>query len=166
MMSTSRSYSASSPIPTHFERATCEEIDCPRFLKGFSVKIPLDDDLYAGRVRAAREMGAAVEALVTDNDWTPVDVTVPPWDVDIDGVVRNMPQGKFHLFLFPPGTTCTMAAQHKKRRDREPEFYVNSRFNNKQQRVVGGQQLRGDDWLESFAEDLDAKARRRKEGAY
>jgi hypothetical protein len=147
-----RNYRASAPPATHFDPATCEDVDCPRWLGGFAVNIPVADGLYAGRVRAARAMGPAVEVLVTDGDWTPVDVTVPPWDVDIDKAVGMLGAGRWHVFLYPPGTTCPMQSQHRKRRDR-PFLFTRE---DQDQRVAHTP----DGWLEDFAEHQDRLARR------
>lgn len=40
-----KTYQVSSPFSTHWRKATCEEVDCPNYLRGWKTILPVGSDL-------------------------------------------------------------------------------------------------------------------------
>lgn len=122
-----KTYSIRSPLATHFRPATCQEVDCANYAKGWLTRLDTavpqqaqlanDIRLKLGRKFLAVERGTVVE------------------------------------FTFPPGQQCF--AQHRVPLDR-PEFYVvrdgDWRGN---PRGTAPVQRNADDWLDDFANHQD-----------
>lgn len=90
-----KTYSIASPLATHFRPATCQEVDCANYAKGWLTRLDTADPKQAGlandiRMKLGRKFMAVERGTVVE-------------------------------FTFPPGQQCF--AQHRVPLDR-PEFFV------------------------------------------
>lgn len=135
-----QTYKISRPPATHTRPATCAEVDCPDFVKGYTVRLPRGDDRIVLLRRAA-------------DGW-------------VDGFKREMCEvtgidSAEQEFLFNPGSPCLKATTHRCTLDR-PEIYVvreGDWRNARTARLIRRHQ-RPEHWVEDMQENLDAVARR------
>lgn len=128
------SFEVRSPLGADFWRkATCEEVDCPRFLQGWVSRI--DEGTTLGQAQAAY--------IRSDRSRKALEVRTP------EGLTE---------FRYPPGQTCFRADEHRIRNDRPAIHLVRGgdwRGPTSPARVFE----RPDQWVETFAEHQDRLAR-------
>lgn len=131
-------HQAAAPAATHRKIATCEEVDCPRFLSGFDLILPdPPPDIPASHPRCATPQDAALCGYCVHHERLRY---IRSGDSgrefrehhDQEGMVR---------FRFPPGTQCFQP--HTAPNGREAIYLIND------------QKVRGRDWTDSLGESLD-----------
>lgn len=90
-----RTFQITSPLSTHWRKATCQEVDCPHYLNGWRVRV---EGLPAEMLHAARTSGRKYAELhvAEDESW----------------------------LVFEAGQACFRAEQHRKLLDRQEIFIV------------------------------------------
>ena len=125
---TFKTYQVVAPLSTHWRRATCEEVQCPHFLHGWSSTIDENTELGMSQAYYIRkESGRSF----TEQQLGP----------------------RVTRFDFTAGQPCFARDSHKIRLEREELFYVKGgdwRGNPLQTRPR--QHTRPEFWLEDFAE--------------
>lgn len=91
-----KTYQVVAPKSTHTRPATCEEVGCEPFLKGWTTR--LDRAAQAGMIDTLKRSGRPIQ-----HQWT-------------DGPVQ--------VFLFAPGTPCFKSSQHRAPLHRPPLHVV------------------------------------------
>lgn len=130
-----QSYGFRAPLQTHYRQGTCDEVDCPAWLAGWTTTVPAGSELE-GMVRRAC---AGLE----------------------DGVrrpFREVTEGERVTFVFEPGTTCFRANEHKVRLERESVFVVSD--GDHRSRKLRHIYDRPDQWVDDFATHQDRISRR------
>lgn len=85
-------YRIAMPLATHWEVASCEDIDCAAFLNGWRTVLPADSDLISTLKRSGRKYREERQE---------------------DGTIA---------FLFAPGQTCFAQLTHRRQSDRPGLF--------------------------------------------
>ncbi len=134
-----QTYRISRPAATHTRPATCAEVECPDFVKGYTVHLPRGDD----RIALLREAAAG----------------------RVDGLKRSMRDvtsidSADQVFLM--GGPCLKATQHRAPVDR-PEIYVVRGGDWRTNLGLIRKHSRPEHWVEDMQETFDA-VRRRVEG--
>lgn len=117
-----KTYSVLSPLRTHFRPATCEEIDCPHYLKGWRSAYDARDQTSRGgafRIWYVREQSGRRFVELGSGRWE-IQTTV-------DGAqIRKLilGDGPLTVFEFAPGQMCFEAATHRITLERDPIFVV------------------------------------------
>lgn len=131
-----KTYRASSPIASHFRKATCEEIDCKFWREGWTLR--------------KQDMSAQDLYLVTH--------------IGKRYTEHHMEEGVDYL-VFEPGQSCFAEAQHFIPLDRPAFFYrgqgdfraiggpPESASSKRWERDAVS--MRAEDWVDSFANDVD-----------
>jgi hypothetical protein len=98
-----RTFSVRQPLATHWRRATCEEVECEAFHRGWVTTVPPESQEYVDLARACRG--------------------------EVDGFRRGAAPGSpevtaegFLRFTFPAGQLCLRASAHKIHNDEMPIF--------------------------------------------
>lgn len=133
-----QTYRIARPVATHTRPATCEEVGCPDFLKGWITRLPIGDpriallkDAAAGRVDGLkREM------------------------LDVTGIDSAESE-----FLFNPGSPCLKATTHRIGIDR-PEIYLVRGGDWRANTGLIRRHTRPEHWVEDMQENLEAVERR------
>ncbi len=134
-----QTYRISRPTATHTRPATCEEVDCPDFVKGYVVRLPRGD----GRIALLRDAAAG----------------------RIDGLKRSMREvtgvdsAEQEFLMNGP---CLKATQHRAPVDR-PEIYLVRGGDWRANTGLIRKHTRPEHWVEDMQETFDA-TRRRIEG--
>jgi len=133
-----QSYQILAPTPTHWRRATCEEVDCVNYRCGWSSLI--DTNTQLGKQQAEyirRQSGRKF-------------------------VAEKMPELGFIKFTFEAGQICF--SEHKARIDK-PEIYL-LRQGDSRTRATGGIHRfdRADQWLDNFSSHQDRLKTLRERG--
>jgi len=119
-----KTYRIIAPISTHFRPATCTEVQCPNYLKGWKVHV---EKLPPELLHAAKTSGRRYREL-------------------------HVAEGETYL-VFEPGQPCFQAGEHKTRIDK-PELYVvqggDHRGNPRGTQTL--RHASADDWVNDFAE--------------
>jgi len=131
-----QTYKVSRPAATHSRPATCEEVECPDFVKGYVVRLPRGDD----RIALLREAAAG----------------------RVDGLKRSMADvtgidSAEQVFLM--NGPCLKATQHRVPIDR-PEIYLVRGGDWRANLGLIRKHARPEHWVEDMQESLDATARR------
>lgn len=98
-----QTYRVASPISTHTRPATCEEVGCPQFLRGWVTKVPIGSPEHQ-----------MMKQILSRH--SPDKLRREAKDITSIG----SPNAEY---LFPPGTPCFKASTHRKSLDR-PEMYL------------------------------------------
>ena len=94
-------YRVAMPLATHWEAATCEDVDCPAFLNGWKTVLPADSDLVGVLRRSGR--------LFTE-------------ECEEAGMLT---------FVFPAGQPCFAASTHRQQSGRPGLYiHANRETNN------------------------------------
>lgn len=121
-----KTYEIIAPLQTHFRNATCAEVECPGYVKGWKSIVPSDSPqaVYI-RAQSGRRF------------------------------VEKAADGGMAEFVFEPGQQCFASDKHRVPLEREP-FYIarggDARGNPLRERRV---HTRASDWQEDFAGHLD-----------
>lgn len=134
-----KSHVLAQPLTTHWRRATCAEVDCPRYLNGW--KSPLDLSTEDGR-NCALWIRTMSGLRFTEEITGPDQVT----------------------FLFPAGQMCARADRHRLPLDRPPVMLV--RGGDHRGNPTGYRRLFGkaEDWRDDLWEHLDVLRDQRARG--
>jgi hypothetical protein len=134
-----RTYAVAAPAATHWRRATCVEVECGAWARGWRTVLDMADAEQANRALYIRTMSGR---RFTEARTGPSEVT----------------------FSFPPGQPCFRAAEHRVRTAR-PELYV-VRAGDWRGNPTGWkrQHTRPEHWVEDFAENQDALRTRYERG--
>lgn len=90
-----KTYAATRPLDTHWVPATCEEVDCEPFLKGWSINVaPLSDQ----DITAIKSFGYRYSVLSVSAEET--------------------------LWIFDAGQPCFKATTHRREINRPPIFFT------------------------------------------
>lgn len=119
-----RTYAVVSPLPTHWRKATCAEVDCPHYLKGWGVRV---ENCTPDLLHTARTSGRRFREV-------------------------HVSEGENWL-AFEAGQPCFQAARHVKQIDRPPLFLVRGGDHRTTATgSTTGQQLSADNWVDNFRE--------------
>lgn len=132
-------YRASSPLPTHFRVATCQEFGCTAYNNGWSyVKVELERENLLYKVTHAgkryREMLAPVPYKDANDEWQ-----LGP---------------EMLCLIFEPGQACFQAATHRVPIGR-PEFFFAGKGDFRSFRQQEARRLNREDWVDLFENDMD-----------
>lgn len=114
-------FQTTSPVETHYRKASCAEIDCPAYVNGWSYK---KEDLTAQDLYIATHSG---------RNWREVHI----------GPGEN-------YIVFDSGQSCFAAGTHVISLER-PAFYFVGRGDWRSYVTTSAQQMRGVDWVDRFA---------------
>lgn len=120
-----QTYAIRAPLETHFRKATCREVDCPHYLKGW--KTVADESTDLGQRQAAYIRHTAGRHFTEERN--------------VEGVTT---------FVFPAGQTCFRSGDHQVRLDR-PEIFLKV-GGDWRGFTTPPQVMRADDWQEDFEE--------------
>lgn len=122
-----KTYGASLPLATHWVPATCEEVDCEPFLKGWSINVaPLSEQ---------------DRAVITNAGYRYIELPVQEGET---------------LWVFEAGQPCFKSSTHQREIGRPPVFYTRGgdwRGDPSGARPYVHQ--RPEDWVDDFANYLD-----------
>jgi hypothetical protein len=133
-----QTYQILAPTPSHFRAATCAEVECPAYLRGWTTTLDLSTDLgQAQQNYIVRQSGRKFS------------------------VIRTGPNGCMAEFTFEPGQRCFKSADHRLRLFDKPELYI-VRDGDWRNRTGGHRQFTGhhaaEDWKDHFANHQDQLA--------
>lgn len=118
-----KTYQIVSPLSTHWRPATCAEVDCPNYLKGWRLRV---EGLPLEMLHAAKTSGRKFSELdVTENE---------------------------HWLIFEAGQPCFRAAEHRKLLDKQEIFVVRDGDFRGNPTGNVRRHTRVDYWLEDFSE--------------
>lgn len=132
-----KTYQIVAPVSTHFRPATCKEIECAGYTRGWKTTV-LPDSPQARYIR--HSSGRKFTEAKNENG---------------DGTV---------VFTFPPGQTCFRAADHRKSLEREPFYVVRGGDTRGDPRQEAPRRFRSGDWVENFADHQQSISDRIKRG--
>lgn len=121
-----KTYQIVSPISTHWEPATCAQVDCPEYRNGWRVRI---EGLPPEMVHAARTTGRKfMELEVAHNE---------------------------HWLVFEAGQPCFRASQHRRLLDKQEVFIARDGDFRGNPTGNVRRHTRPEFWVEDMAENLD-----------
>jgi hypothetical protein len=123
------------PLATHFRTATCAEVNCAGYERGFKTIVPADGP-QATYIRA--QSGRRF-----------IETRQP------DGMVE---------FVFPPGQQCFQSAGHRLPLHREPTYYVRDGDHRGNPWGTRALQMRPIDWVDAFQDHQSKVADARERG--
>ena len=131
-----KTYGLRAPLATHFREATCEEVGCEPYRRGWVTW--LDSIAQSDLIQTVRNSGRKPSAVLHE-----------------DGRIG---------FVFEAGTRCFKAHLHRLPLDREPLYVV--RAGDWRGNPTGEQRVhvRGTDWVEDMQESLEQTRRRQERG--
>lgn len=134
-----KTYSIAAPLSSHWRPATCAEIDCPRYLKGWRVHV---EQLPAELLQTARTARHKVNGR-----WVPYRYSE-----------LHVAEGQTYL-VFEPGQPCFEAETHRTRIE-QPELYIvrDGDWRGNPRGTQARQHSRPEHWVEDFAEHQDRLA--------
>ena len=122
------------PPATHYRPASCAEIECEPFTKGWATRLDKGTQ---------QDMIDLLKVVCAGNG---ADRVIRPYKMVDEGVSL--------MFIFQPGTPCFRAGVHKVPLEREPFYIVRRgdwRVNLGDQRIHAN----GEDWVDDFAANQD-----------
>lgn len=119
-----KTYSIAAPLSTHYRPATCQEVDCPRYLNGWRVHV---EQVGPELTHTAKNSGRRYQEL-------------------------RVAEGQTYL-VFEAGQPCFQASEHRMRIDR-PELYIvrDGDWRGNPRGTQARQHARPEHWVEDFAE--------------
>lgn len=138
-VSTMQTYAIKAPRITHTRPATCEEVGCPQFLKGWITKVPIGSKYH-------NDLKQAVGKHPQDG--------IRRDGREITGI--GSPEAEF---LFNPGTPCFKASTHRKKLDR-PELYLVRGGDWRANTGLIRRHTKPEHWVEDMQTTLDRVGRR------
>lgn len=131
-----KTYELAAPVATHWRKATCAEIDCPRYLNGWRVHV---EQIGPELEHAAKTSGRRYQEL-------------------------RVAEGQTYL-VFEAGQPCFQMSEHRKRIEK-PELYVvrDGDWRGNPRRTEARQHARPELWVEDFAEHQQGLARVQERG--
>lgn len=118
-----KTYSIAAPASTHFRKATCQEVDCPRYLNGWRVHV---EQIGPELTHAAKTSGRRYREM-------------------------RVAEGQTYL-VFEAGQPCFQAGEHRKRLDR-PELFIvrDGDWRGNPRGTEARRHARPEDWVDDFA---------------
>lgn len=130
-----KTYQILSPTSTHWRAATCEEVDCPNYLKGWRLRI---EGLPVDMLHAAKTSGRKFTELnVSENE---------------------------HWLVFAAGQPCFRAQMHRALLDKQEIFIVRDGDYRGNPTGNVRKHTRPEFWQEDFAEHQGKLAQRIQQG--
>lgn len=130
-----KTYQIVSPLSTHWERATCQQVNCPDYQNGWRVKL---EGLPPEMAHAARNSGRKyAEMEVSQNE---------------------------HWLVFEAGQPCFRAAEHRRLLDKQEIFIARDGDFRGNPTGNVRRHTSPEFWLEDFAEHQDKLARQIQQG--
>jgi len=130
-----KTYQIVSPLSTHWEPATCAQVDCPEYLNGWRVRV---EGLPAEMVLAARTTGRKFTELeVAHNE---------------------------HWLVFEAGQPCFRASLHRRLLDKQEIFIARDGDFRGNPTGNVRKHTRPEFWVEDFADHQDRLARQIQQG--
>lgn len=121
-----KTYQIVSPLNTHWESATCKEVDCPDYLKGWKLRV---EGIPPEMLHAARTCGRRFTELdVTENE---------------------------HWLIFEAGQPCFRAHEHRRLLDKQEIFVVRDGDFRGNPTGNVRKHTRPEFWVEEMSENLD-----------
>lgn len=144
-----KSYVLASPVDTHFRPATCQEVECAGYTKGWVSAFDGTDPEDVPKINWVRDF---CDRQFTEHRG----VRVPK--LDGGTAVALDDAGPLTVFVFPPGQMCFEAADHRMTLEREPLYVVRDGDwrGNPTGRVR--EHANGDDFVDDFGEHQDKLA--------
>lgn len=130
-----KTFAMVSPIETHMRQATCEEVGCDHYTRGWRVHV---EALTPELLHAAKTAGRRYRE-------------------------EHVADGQTYL-VFEPGQPCFKAATHRAPIGRPPLFVVRDGDYRGNPRGTPSRQLRPDQWVDDFATHQDKLADEFKKG--
>lgn len=130
-----KTYQIVSPLSTHWEKATCQQVSCPDYFKGWRVKI---EGLPPEMVHTARNCGRKFSELEVSADE--------------------------HWLVFEPGQPCFRANDHRRLLDKQEIFIVRDGDFRGNPTGSVRRHSQPSDWQEDFAEHQDRLAQQIQRG--
>lgn len=130
-----KTYQIVSPISTHWRPATCADVDCPEYTRGWKIRI---EGLPPEMVHAAKTSG---------RKYTELDVNESE-----------------HWLVFEAGQPCFRAQLHRKILDKQEIFIVRDGDFRGNPTGNVRRHTRPEHWTEDFAEHQDQLARQIQQG--
>lgn len=118
-----KTYQIVSPLSTHWRPATCAEVDCPEYIKGWKLRV---EGLPPEMVHAAKTCG---------RKFTELDVTADE-----------------HWLIFEAGQPCFRSAQHRRLLDKQEIFVVRDGDFRGNPTGNVRKHTRPEHWVEDFSE--------------
>lgn len=137
-MITHQTFEISAPLPTHWRPASCEEVECRAFMRGFKIELDASTDEGA---RALADIAA---------------VYGKAWMTRIGPTMVR--------FTAPPGTPCFRRAQHRLPLERDPLFRLKDGAPGQYRRGMRSVIMNEGEWLDRFAEHQGSIADARQRG--
>lgn len=131
-----KSYEVSRPRATHFRKATCQEVDCPNYARGWRTAVDVSTTLGQSQANYIR--------LKSGRSFT----------TEVSGDIV--------IFTFPAGQRCF--SQHTVPLEREPLFRVLGGDWRGNPSRTPAQILRPQAWLDHFGEHQQRLAEQRQKG--
>ncbi len=131
-----KTYQIVAPRSTHTRPATCAEVECANWQRGFKVTCVTDTALGAGQAKYIVEHSGRR--------------------------YKAMTRGSVIEFTFPAGTECF--TQHRVSLEREPLFRIKGGDHRGNPRGTPVIQRNADDWVDDFATHQDAISRAIEKG--
>lgn len=130
-----KTYQVMSPLSTHWRPATCAEVACPDYLKGWKIRL---EGLPAEMTHAARTTGRKCTELdVSENE---------------------------HWLVFEAGQPCFRAGEHKALLDKQEIFVVRDGDFRGNPTGSVRKHTRPEFWVEDFSDHQDKLARQIQQG--
>lgn len=130
-----KTYQIVSPLSTHWEKATCQQVDCPDYLNGWRVKV---EGLPPELVHAARSsLRKFSELEISSNE---------------------------HWLVFEAGQPCFRASEHRRLLDKQELFIVRDGDFRGNPTGNVRRHTSPEFWQEDFAEHQDQLAHRIQQG--
>lgn len=136
---TMQTYAIKAPRQTHTRPATCEEVGCAQFLKGWITTVPINSPQHDMLKQVVK--GRSPDGLKRDAK-------------EITQI--GSPEAEF---LFNPGTPCFRASMHRKKLDR-PELYLVRGGDWRANTGLIRRHNKPEHWVEDMQTTLDAVAKR------
>lgn len=130
-----KTYQIVSPLSTHWRPATCAEVDCPEYIKGWKLRV---EGLPPEMVHAAKTCG---------RKFTELDVTADE-----------------HWLIFEAGQPCFRSAQHRRLLDKQEIFVVRDGDFRGNPTGNVRKHTRPEHWVEDFSEHQDKLAQQIQQG--
>lgn len=130
-----KTYQIVAPVATHFRPATCQEMECAGYTRGWRTTV-LPDSSQAQYIRhsSGRKFTSEMNA---------------------DGTVT---------FTFPPGQMCFRAAEHRVSLEREPFYVVRGGDFRGNPRGIPSIRRKSTEWVDDFATHQQSIADRIERG--
>lgn len=133
-----KTYELAAPVATHWRKASCAEVDCPRYLNGWRVHV---EQIGPELTHAAKTSGRRFQEM-------------------------RVAEGQTYL-VFEAGQSCFQAGEHRRLIDPEqPPLYIvrDGDWRGNPRRTDARRHARPEHWVEDFAEHQGRLADAHRQG--